>query len=198
MARLSRQRTGGFCRTGTIDSCSECRVPLPRRRDQQTLGPIAATAFAPGDRASCATERLAEHCLRHHGQCELRQQLYPRGLSAVPAETPLGLAQHALLAQTRVREGLTNEMMATLSAFSARWRATGLFSFVGCCRLKPCSWRRAPAPSHRAEGTCCPCRRPEIKRKVDLCIKKHGETPEHVKNATARSSTATGACADRA
>jgi hypothetical protein len=78
---------------------SLCRA----RGDEEGLGPVAAVAFAASGSKACASERLASYRLRHDQQRHIGQQLHPGRLSALPAELALGVGQHALLAQIRVR-----------------------------------------------------------------------------------------------
>jgi hypothetical protein len=54
-----RQLARGVCWFGAVDTCAKCRVPVPRRGDEERLGPVAAVAFAASGSKACASERLA-------------------------------------------------------------------------------------------------------------------------------------------
>jgi hypothetical protein len=199
VARLSRQRARGLCRIGAIDPCTECRILVPSRGDQEPLGPIAAVAFAASGGMACTPKRMAEHCLRHDRQRYLGQQLHSSRLLAVPAEISLGVAQYALLAKTRVTVGRSDERIAQAgSGFSARWpNAAGLICF-GASRCSSFAAREGLSPQATGlNGLAALVARPKSNVKSPV-YRKHGETPKHVKNAAARSYATTAGRAYRA
>jgi hypothetical protein len=133
VARLSRQLARGVCWIGAVDTCAKCRVPVPRRGDEEGLGPVAAVAFAASGSKACASEQLASYRLRHDQQRHIGQQLHPGRLSALPAELALGVGQHALLAQIRVRAAVPagHTGQSCMIPF-ARWpSAAGPFCVLG-------------------------------------------------------------------
>jgi hypothetical protein len=59
------------------------------------------TSITPNARAgiACAPKWMECRSLGHYGQSCLREQLYPRRLSAIPTANSVGLAKHIVLAQ---------------------------------------------------------------------------------------------------
>jgi hypothetical protein len=74
------------------------------------VGELEPASIAPDARAGITrpTQWVELHRLGYHGQSSLHQQLYPGGLSAIPAAISMGLAQHAVLAQVyRMKQRMT-------------------------------------------------------------------------------------------
>jgi hypothetical protein len=96
---VSRGGTGGLCRGRSVDARLQCGVFLPCRRIEKRLR--TRTSIAPNARAgiACAPKWMECRSLGHYGQSCLREQLYPRRLSAIPTANSVGLAKHIVLAQ---------------------------------------------------------------------------------------------------
>jgi hypothetical protein len=88
-----------FCRGGSFDARVQCGIFLWCRRIEKILW--KRTSIAPDARTGIArAPKWMECCgFGHNGQSCLREQFYPRRLSAVPAAHSVGLAEHAVLAQ---------------------------------------------------------------------------------------------------
>jgi hypothetical protein len=96
---LAYREAGGFCRGRSVDLRLQCGVFLPCRRIEERLRKRTSIALNARAGIACAPKWMERRDLGHYGQSCLREQFYPRRLSAVPAANSMGMAKHIVLAQ---------------------------------------------------------------------------------------------------
>src|SRR6185437_8790719 len=99
VARLPRNGTSRLCRHGAIHAGSPDRIFLPRRRAAQILRPRSAIAADARAGTAGPTQWMALVSVGHDRKCHFRQQFHPCRLPAVSTTMPMGLVQHAVLAE---------------------------------------------------------------------------------------------------